>query len=193
MPVTAPVAQRKRGGILGALESVFMPDPGSRWAGALRDGLFNAKESQQNYAETDLKKRLDLAVANQKLLDAQRKGEYTTVGNNVFHTLPGNQVGPDGKPYEMITGPSSADDKVKLIDVWRQRRAADPNDPSLRLLEGLILGGGNTEEAQQAQTTRAVEAARIRAGATTQSATIRSAPKPVAALPPLPPGFKVIK
>jgi hypothetical protein len=174
VPAASPVAAKKRGGILGALESVFMPDPGSQWAGALRDGLFNAKESQRNYQESQAKKYLDLELANQKLTDMQRKGEYTVVGNNVFHSLPGSQVGPDGKPYEMISGPSATDDKTKLIDLWNARHAANPQDPTLPLIEGLILGGANTPEAMASKQSNAEKIARIRAGATTGAATIRA-------------------
>jgi hypothetical protein len=85
VPAASPVASKKRGGILGALESVFMPDPSSRWAGALRDGLFNAKESQQNYKKAKLVRCLILELANQKLKQLQQHGEYQVVGNNVFH------------------------------------------------------------------------------------------------------------
>jgi hypothetical protein len=202
VPAASPVAAKKRGGILGALESVFMPDPGSQWAGALRDGLFNAKESQRNYQESQAKKFLDLQTANQKLTDMQRKGEYTVVGNNVFHQLPGNQVGPDGKPYEIISGPSATDDKTKLIDLWHQRQAVNPHDPTLPLLEGLILGGANTPETLAAKEAAAEEIARIRAAATTQSAGIRAGASIKVAgmhgggsksqVPALPPGAKVI-
>jgi soluble lytic murein transglycosylase-like protein len=187
-PAASPVASKKRGGILGALESVFMPDPSSRWAGALRDGLFNAKESQQNYIEGQAGKMLNLELANQKLKQLQQHGEYQVVGNNVFH------VKPDGTT-EMISGPSSTDDKTKLIDLWKARHEANPSDPTLPLLEGLILGGANTPEAMAARQSNAETIARIRAGATTGAARIRAnAPHANNAniMPPMPLGAKVI-
>jgi hypothetical protein len=169
VPAASPVASRKRGGILGALESIFMPDPDSRWAGALRDGLTNAKESQQNYREQQAAKALDLATANAKLKQMLTKGEFQVVGNNVFH------IPADGSPPEMISGPSATDDKVKLIDMWNQRHAANPNDPTLHLLEGLILGGANVPEVIAGKNAEAEKIARIRAGATTEAAKIRGA------------------
>ena len=161
------LATKKRGGILGALESVFMPDPSSRWAGALRDGLFNAKESQQNYVEGQAGKMLDLKMANEKLQQLQQHGQYQVVGNNVFH------VKPDGTT-EMISGPSPTDDKMSLIEKWQQRHAADPHDPTLPLIEALIFGGANTPEAIAAKQANAERVARIRAGATVTAARTRA-------------------
>lgn len=190
----SPVASHKRGGILGALESVFMPDPGTRWAGALRDGLFNAKESQQNYLEGQAKKMLDLQTANQKLKALQQRGEYAPLGGNaVIHYFPLGQTGPDGKPYELISTPTSTDDKTKLVDVWKARREANPNDPTLPLLEGIIFGGGygSTPEGVAATNASRETAARARANATLGAARIRGA-NAGNQLPPLPPGAKVI-
>src|SRR5260370_18446341 len=186
VPVTSPVANQKRGGILGALESVFMPDPSSRWAGALRDGIFNAKESQQNYAENEAKKMLDLQTANQKLKAVQQHGEYQVVGNNVFHAKP------DGTT-EMISGTSATDDKTKLADVWAARRVANPNDPTLPLLEGIIFGNnyGNTPEGAAATNATRRATATERANATIKAAGIRGA-FTGNQLPPLPLGAKVI-
>lgn len=184
----SPMASHKRGGILGALESVFMPDPGTRWAGALRDGLFNAKESQQNYLTGQASKLLQLQEANAKLKRLQQQGEFTVVGNNVFH------VKPDGT-HELISGPTSADDKLKLVDLWKQRRDANPQDPTLPLLEGLIFGGdyGRTPEGSAATNTSREAAARARANATLGAARIRGpAGTSINVLPALPPGAKVI-
>jgi hypothetical protein len=188
VPAASPVAAHKRGGILGALESVFMPDPGSRWAGALRSGLFNAKESQQNYIEDQAAKMLQLQTANQKLKQLQQHGEYQVVGNNIFH------VKPDGTT-EMISGPTATEDKTKLIDIWNARRQADPNDPTLPLLEGIIFGGdyAHTPEGSAATNASREAAARARANATLGAARIRGpAATSINVLPALPPGAKVI-
>jgi hypothetical protein len=184
----SPVASHKRGGILGALESVFMPDPSSRWAGALRDGLFNAKESQQNYIEGQAAKMLQLKEANAKLQQLQLHGQYVPLGGNA--TL---HMKPDGTT-EVISAPSSTDDKTKLIDTWRMRREANPNDPTLPLLEGLIFGGdyAHTPEGTAATNTSRETAARARANATIKAATIRGPASNPNMLPALPPGAKVI-
>lgn len=184
----SPAASHKRGGILGALESVFMPDPSSRWAGALRDGMFNAKESQQNYIESQAAKMLQLQEANAKLHQLMQNGEYRVVGNNVFH------IPADGSKPEMLSGPSSADDKTKLIDVWNARRQANPNDPTLPLLEGVIFGNnyGNTPEGTAATNTSREAAARARANATLGAARIRGPSANAGQSFVAPPGWKVI-
>ena len=187
VPSASPIAAKKRGGILGTLEDIFMPNPDSQWAGALRDGLTNAKESQQNYREQQQAKALDLATANVKLRRMIQQGEFTVVGNNVLHTKP------DGT-YEMISGPSSLDDKTKLIDLWNQRRDANPNDPTLPLLESIIEGSyANTPEAIAAKNATTIAAAKVRAGGTVTAARIRGPNAAVTnALPAVPPGWKVI-
>lgn len=188
LPAASPAVAKKRGGILSALESVFMPDPSSRWAGALRDGFFNARESQQNYIEDQAAKMLNLQMANQKLKQLQQHGEYQVVGNNVFH------IKPDGST-EMITGPSAVDDKTKLIDLWQARKAANPNDPTLPLLEGIIFGNNyaNTPEGQAAANASREAAARAHAAATVTAARIRGpSATTINMMPPLPPNAKVI-
>lgn len=177
----SPAASHKRGGILGALESVFMPDPGSRWAGALRDGMFNAKESQMNYLESQATKQLDLATANEKLKRLRTQGEFQIVGNNVFH------IKPDGS-HELITPPTTPTEHERLIDRWR---TLDESDPAKKLIYQMLLGANNPDTVA-ARSAENEKIARIRAGATTGSATIR-ANAANRALPPLPPGFSVVK
>ncbi len=179
MAAASPLATHKRGGILGALESVFMPDPGSRWAGALRDGMFNAKESQQNYVEGEAKKALDLTTANYKLQQLKTKGEYQIVGNNVFH------VKPDGST-EMISAPQSKGQLMSLYEKWHDA----PPGPDKELLHRMLLDANSDEVLNNREAV-----ATTRAGATTQSARIRAATagRARASIPALPPGFKVIK
>jgi hypothetical protein len=172
----SPVASKKRGGILGALESVFMPDPGSRWAGALRDGLFNAKESQRNYLEDQISKQLNLQTANAKLKQLMSGGEYRIVGNNVLH------IKNDGG-YELISPPQNEGDKIKLYERW----VAEPPGPGKDILERMLLGT-NSDEAMRNRE----QVARTRAGATTGAARIR-ANATSKGIPPLPPGFSVVK
>lgn len=190
VPSASPVATKKRGGILGALESVFMPDPGSQWAGALRDGLTNAKESQQLYREQQQQKALDLATANIKLKNLMTKGEYQVVGNNVVHYFPAGQTGPDGKGYELITPPSGMDDKIKYAGVI----ANMPEGPAKELMKSVLLGNyGNTPEGAAAHEAATVAAAKARAGATIQAARIRGpSASTINVTPPIPPNWKVV-
>lgn len=178
VPSASPVVAKKRGGILGALESVFMPDPASQWAGALRDGLTNAKESQQNYLAQQQAKALDLATANVKLQRMIKQGEFQVVGNNVFHTKP------DGT-YEMITPPQTPTEHESLIAQWK---SLPDGDPAKRLIERLLLGANSDETLANAQ-----NIARTRGAATIGAARIRGpSAAQVNLLPPLPPGAKVI-
>jgi hypothetical protein len=180
LPAAAPAAAKKRGGLMGALESVFMPEPDSRWAAALRGGLFDAKANQQAYKRDQVKQDIDLQMTNAKLKSLMTKGEYQIVGNNVFH------IPADGSPAEMITPPTTPSEHERLIDRWR---GMDDSDPAKKLIERLLTGA-NSDDVLAAKAAAAAEAARIRAGATTGAATIRAnaAGKSAAAQKP-PAGF----
>lgn len=176
---SSPVASKKRGGILGALESVFMPDPDSRWAAALRGGIWDAKANQAAYKAGVAKQQTDQAMSEAKLKNFLTKGEYQIAGNNVIH------FPPDGGEPEIIAPPATKSEKERLIDRWS---AMDDADPAKQLIERM-LEGANADDVLQSKERQAS----TRAGATVQSARIRSAPKPNSGLPPLPPGFKVVK
>lgn len=179
LPVAAGsnTVARKRGGILGALESVFMPDPGSRWAAALRGGLFDAKANQEAYHRGIAADDLKMMEAQAKLKNLLTKGEYQVVGNNVFH------VRPDGST-EMIAPPQTPGEKERLIEHWR---TMDANDPSKSLIERMLLGA-NAPDVIAEKGGEAQKTARIRADATTGSARIRATNKPASAAKP-PAGF----
>jgi len=159
VPAASPAVAKKRGGILGALSNIFMPDPGSLWAGALRDGLTNARESQQLYQEQQAQKAVDLATANVKLKRMIQQGEFQIVGNNVFHTKP------DGT-YEMIEPPQTASEYERLINQWK---SLPDGDPAKSLIERLLLGSQSDEAQANARTV-----AQMRANATTGAAKIRA-------------------
>jgi hypothetical protein len=184
MQATAAPVARKRGGILGALESIFMPDPGSQWAGALRDGLTNAKESQQLYRENQASKQLELQTANAKLHQMLQKGEFQIVGNNIFHVLPSGQQGQDGKGYELITPPTTPTDKERMFQQWQ---AAPDGSPAKQFLERLLLGAQSDEAQANARTIQ-----NLRGSAAIRAAKVRgSISNP--GLPPLPPGATVVR
>jgi hypothetical protein len=179
---TAPAAVKKRHGILGALESVFMPDPDSRWAAALRGGLFDAKANQQLYKQQEAKNQLDVMMQTAKLKTFLTKGEYQIVGNNVFHT------GPDGRT-EWLSPPATDSEHERLLTKWQ---SMSDSDPAKKLIETMLLGG-NTPDVLATKAATSEKTARIRAGATTGAATIRAnTVGKTNVLPPLPPGAKVI-
>ncbi len=159
-PAASKVASKKRGGILGALESVFMPDPDTLWAAALRGGVWDAKSNREQYRQQAQANDINTQMAQAKLKNLLTKGEYQIAGNNVVH-FPA-----DGGEPVLISPPATQGEKERLIDAWR--READPQVKDL--MERLLLGG-NSDPALQSKE----RAAGIRAGATVQSARIRSA------------------
>lgn len=180
-PAAAALPSKKRGGILGALESVFMPDPDSLWAGALRDGVFNAKESQAVYRASAAKQAADTAMTQAKLKNLLTKGEYQIAGNNVIH------FPPDGGDPVVITPPATPSEHERLIEAWRRE-----TNPEVKELMQRLLLGANADPVLRSKE----DIARTRAGATTRAAQIRAnAPSKssVKGLPPLPPGFSVVK
>lgn len=184
IPAAAPVAAKKRGGILGALESVFMPDPDSLWAGALRGGIWDAKTNQAEYKQKAAAQAIDTSMAQAKLKNLLTKGEYQIAGNNVIH-FPA-----DGGAPEVITPPATPSEHERLITAWRNEA-----DPTVKdLMERMLLGANNPELVAGKQSA-AENVARIRAGATTGAANIRAkaSGSKKSSLPPLPPGFSVVK
>jgi hypothetical protein len=177
-PSASPIASHKRGGLLGsigrALGSVFMPDPDSLYAAALRGGVWDAKANQRAYKTKEMADVTEQAMNEAKLKNYLTKGEYQVVGNNVFH------IPPNGQP-EIITPPATPSEHERLIDAWR--READPQVKDL--MERLLLGG-NSDVALHSKERQAA----TRAGATVQSATIRAnAPSKSATSTKPPAGF----
>lgn len=177
MTPTPAQPKKKRGGILGALGSIFMPEPDSLYAAALRGGIWDAKANQAKYLADQRQAQLAERLAQTKVAQAETNGEYKIAGNNIVH-FPA-----DGGEPTIITPPQTMGEKERLIDKWR---SLDANDPLKGLLERMLLGS-NSDPVLQNRT----EAARIRAGATTTSARIRASSAGTrAAAPKAPPaGF----
>lgn len=160
---TAEVTTKKKRGLLGsigsALGSVFMPEPDSLWAAALRGGIYDAKANQAAYKRGVAAEELDLQEANIKLRRLMQGGEYKVAGNNLVHYKP------DGTA-EIIQPPATLGEKERLIDQWRR---LDESDPAKQLIERILLSG-NSDEALRSRETQAS----TRAGATTRAAQIRA-------------------
>lgn len=181
VPSASPVAAHKRGGILGALASVFMPEPDSLWAGALRGGIWDAKTNQAEYKRKAASQNIDTQMAQAKLKNLLTKGEYQIAGNNVIH------FPVDGGTPEVISPPATPGEHERLIDAWRNEA-----DPKVKDLMERMLLKGDAPQVIIAKGENADRTARIHAGATTGAATIR-ANSSGKTLPPLPPGFSVVK
>lgn len=164
VPATSPVAKKKRGGVLGAigglLENIFMPEPDSLYAAALRGGIWDAKANRDKYRSEAAMDEIAKQEANLKLHQMMTNGEYKVVGNNVAH-FPSN-----GGPPEIIAPPQTPGEKERLIDRWSKM---DANDPAKELIERMLLGGNSDEVLANREST-----AQIRARATTGSAQIRA-------------------
>lgn len=164
VPSASAIATHKRGGILGGigriLENVFMPEPDSRYAAALRGGIWDAKANQAAYKADAAKQVTDNAMAQAKLKSLLTKGEYQIVGNNIFH------IPADGSSAEIITPPATLSEHERLIERWSKM---DEGDPAKELIHQMLLGSGSPEVLAARE-----HEARIRAGATTTSATIRA-------------------
>lgn len=171
-------APRKKRGLLNSighiLGDVFMPNPDSLYAGALRDGIWNARESRENYRYASNAKELEARTNAYKFQQLTQNGEYKVVGNNVFH------IKPDGT-YDVISAPTTSD-KERMFQQWQ----AMPEGPDKEMLSRVLLGA-NSDTAFGSRET----IARIRANATTRAAGIRAANKP--STPAIPQGWGVVK
>jgi hypothetical protein len=118
--------------VLGALESVFAPEPGSFWWSALNNGLFNAKYGQQVYREKQAGSARALEADARKAAMEERKARYQIAGNNVIDYGDANDVdGPD-----FITPPQQPGETERLIEKWQNT----PPGPGRDLLERAIKG-----------------------------------------------------
>ena len=142
------LTKKKRGGVLGALESVFMPEPETLWASALRNGVFDAKAGQQAYQQGQTNAQINAQQAaaatrktNAEATRLERQGNYTVVGNNVLDNTTG----------QFMPVPTTPTENERLIETWRARRAANPNDPTLPLIERAVRGYQYTDPVIQAQ------------------------------------------
>lgn len=163
VPAGSQLAHRKRRGLLGSighiLGQVFMPEPDSLYAAALRGGIYDAKANQAKYkAEAEHEAILN-EMDRAKLKNYITKGEYQIAGNNVVH-FPA-----DGGDAQIIAPPATPSEKERLIDAWR--READPEVKTL--MERMLLGASSDEVLQNR-----ADVARTRAGATTGAAQIRA-------------------
>lgn len=174
MPAASQTASKKRGGVLGALESVFMPEPDSRWAAALRGGLFDAKANQQAYKDAEYNNQLKTMEAEAKLRNLLTKGEFQVVGNNVLW------IKPDGS-HEMIGAPQNETELQRNVGFISNM----PEGPAKELAKRIALGA-NSDAALASRE----DQARMRAGATVNAARVRASNK-TSALPKPPAGFIV--
>lgn len=153
---TPPAAEppRRRGGILGVLEDIFAPRPGSFMWGANNGGIWNARQLQEQYRAEQAQQQTERAATQQEAERRAREGEFRVVGNNVFH------IRPDGT-YEMITSPVQPGEEERLLELWRRT----PEGPERSLLERMMPNYQYTPQVIGAQS-----AARTQTGVTVAQA-----------------------
>lgn len=163
MPKAEVPPTKKKRGLLGSignlLENVFMPEPDSLYAAALRGGIWDAKANQRAYRQQMELDDIKRQEANAKLRNLLTKGEYQIAGNNIVH------FPPDGGQPVVLTPPATPGEKERLIDAWRKEE-----DPQVKSLMERMLLGANSDPVLQSRE----QTARIRAGATTDAARIRA-------------------
>lgn len=161
-PIAAATAQRHRGGLLGLLGRIVMPEPDTLWAGALRDGLFNARESQANYragqstsalTQAHLRNTVNAETRTAKLEGAN--GTYQVAGNNLVHHRP------DGTA-EIITAPQQPSETERLLQMLFNP-ATPPEHRAV--IERVLRGFQYTPEVIQQQGEQRTRAAIAGAGA----------------------------
>lgn len=136
-PVPASAAPTHHGGILGALKSVFMPQADSLWAGALRDGIWNAHASQDAYRQNQ---GMAAIKGQQALVDLQTARDKALKGD-VITTPTGSitRIKPDGTLEKLYEPPQKQGETLDLIDKWHAARDAG-DATTMALLERAIKG-----------------------------------------------------
>ena len=164
VPASQAPAAQKRGGLLGALASVFAPEAGSFWHSALQNGLWDARGGQDRYraaqaaaAQTARKADADVRTAEQKLRAAEQGEVYNMGGTGGIV-----QVSPDGQVRQLYTPPPQASENERLIELWRKE-----TDPTVKeLIARTIRGYQYTPEVIGRQTESRNSTAEARAAAT---------------------------
>lgn len=135
--VPAPVPAKKRGGIMGALGSVFAPEAGSFWHSALANGLWDAKGGQQRYKEGSYD--YGNAATGAKINDAKLREVLDAEKNGEVVTSPTGQVlrtKRDGSVDVLWTPPEKLSNQEKLIDRWKSE-----TDPTLKEIIARAIPG----------------------------------------------------
>lgn len=162
-PTSESVTRKKRG-LLGSighvLGSVFMPEPDSLYAAALRGGIWDAKANRDAYRYDENARELQNRAAEFKLQQLTTSGEFKVMGNNLVH------IKPDGST-EIISPPATPGEKERLIGLWQ---TAPEGSPLKEMLARTILAGNSDAVLQSRE-----RVAGTRAGATTEAARIRAA------------------
>lgn len=163
-PASPPATGGQHHGILGALENVFMPQPDSLWASALRNGIFDARAGQQAYRQDQTMATLKAQQAAAELQAAQQKAARGDVITTPTGTV--GRVGPDGAFTTLYAPPAHQSEQADLIDKWHAAQQA--GDTQLAgLIERAIRGYQYTPDVitrqGQARSNTAAAAAAARA------------------------------
>lgn len=159
----APSEPKKKRGILGTigkvLENVFMPEPDSLYAAALRGGIWDAKVNQQQYLHEQELQDIERTEANRKLMESMNSPKVQIAGNNLVVTPPGG-----GEPRFIQPSPQPSEAE-RLIDKWQN----EPDPAKRELIRQYILKSNDPTVLAAREMV-----ARIRGQATTGAAQIRA-------------------
>lgn len=175
-------APQKRHGVLGALGSVFAPDPGSFWHSALANGLWDAKGGQQRYKAGSYDYGHDATAA--KIDDAKLRSLLDTEKNGDIVTSPTGQVlrtKSDGSVEVLWTPPAPKSREEKLIDMWHREQ-----DPTVKeWIARAIPGYQYSPEYMNYKTQNAITVKKTVPGKAPSAGKT--------GIPALPPGFRVVQ
>lgn len=119
---------KRKGGVLGALESIFAPEPGSFMHSAYNNTVWNAKAGQQKWKDAQVKDALERQRQEREL--EMGKIQLTPRGDVI-------RIKPDGSGVDELYRPTPQPGEMeRLIEQWR----ATTNPDERQLLAQAIRG-----------------------------------------------------
>lgn len=142
--VQQPAEQPRKGGVLNALKSIFLPEADSFMYAALNNpnGLWGARGAQQTYRQGLEEQRLANEKAALEIEKARRSGQYQIAGNNLIF------FPPDGTIPQIITPPTTPSEQERLFAKW----SVMPEGPEKEMLALMLRGAQYSEPVINRQT-----------------------------------------
>lgn len=124
-----PTTKRRTGGLMGALEGIFAPEPGSFMHSAYNNTIYNAKAGQQQFRQEQMKRAIE-----QQMLERQMKYGETKItprGDAI-------RIKPDGDVEELYRPSPQPQEMERLYGMW-----ANATDPLEKAMLAQMLRGYN--------------------------------------------------
>ena len=135
---------KRKGGVLGVLESIFAPEPGSFMHSAYNNTIWNAKAGQQKWKDEQVKEALARQLQEREL--TQGKTQLTPRGDVI-------RIKPDGSVEEMYRPEAPPTEVMRLVEQWRA--STDPAEK--QLLAQAIRGYQYSPQYMQNKTENQIE------------------------------------